>query len=256
MIFLTHKLVFVQKSLDNGVWTGVRRWLLLATVLLLPLCYQARPKPVGRIPKTFFLAPSSQGRSSVPSSALLCVGNLANIHSTQKLLCISLFHARGLRMTSFWVTGTTRFKSVDIICQIWPIRGYSRSWYTRTGCMSKEMITGSAAPSLPSFLPFYFRLCTLSIQRAQLSQSLAQAMQGIAGLIQGPEKGPHKMAAWLHLRQLKNTFLISTFFLTTNDTPFFYLFFFHNCLKNNLKTLSISAIIPKGIIKIHANDCL
>ena len=36
------------------VWTAARRQLLLATVLLLPLCYQARPKPVGRIAKTFF----------------------------------------------------------------------------------------------------------------------------------------------------------------------------------------------------------
>ena len=39
----------------------------------------------------------------------------------------------------------------------------------------KEMITGFAAPSLPSFLPFYFRLRALSIQRAQLSRSLEQA---------------------------------------------------------------------------------
>ena len=57
------------------------------------------------------------------------------------------------------------------------------------------MITGSAAPSLPSFLLFYFHLRALSIQRAQLPRSLEQAMQEIAGLIQGPEKGPHKMAA-------------------------------------------------------------
>ena len=40
-------------------------------------------------------------------------------------------------MPSFWVTGTTRFKSVDIICQIWPIRGYTRSWYTGTGRLKK-----------------------------------------------------------------------------------------------------------------------
>ena len=45
----------------------------------------------------------------------------------------------------------------------------------------KEMITGPAAPSLSSFLPFYFRLHTLSIQRAQLSRSPEQAMQEIAG---------------------------------------------------------------------------
>ena len=38
------------------------------------------------------------------------------------------------------------------------------------------MITGSAAPPLPSFLrPFYFRLRALSIQRTRLSRSLQQA---------------------------------------------------------------------------------
>ena len=36
------------------LWTAARRQVLLATVLLLPLCYQARPKPVGRIAKIFF----------------------------------------------------------------------------------------------------------------------------------------------------------------------------------------------------------
>ena len=39
----------------------------------------------------------------------------------------------------------------------------------------KEMITGFAAPSLPSFLPFYFTLRSFSIQRAQQSRSLEQA---------------------------------------------------------------------------------
>ena len=39
----------------------------------------------------------------------------------------------------------------------------------------KEMITGSAAPSLPSFLPFYFRVRALSIQQARLSWSMEQA---------------------------------------------------------------------------------
>ena len=39
----------------------------------------------------------------------------------------------------------------------------------------KEMITGSAAPSLPSFLPFYFRLRAFSVQRALLSRSVEQA---------------------------------------------------------------------------------
>ena len=39
----------------------------------------------------------------------------------------------------------------------------------------KEMITGSAASSPLSFLPFYFRLHAPSIQQAQLSRSLGQA---------------------------------------------------------------------------------
>ena len=50
---------------------------------------------------------------------------------------IPLFHACGHQMRSFWVTGTTRFESVDITCQIWPIKGYTRSWYTGTSCLKK-----------------------------------------------------------------------------------------------------------------------
>ena len=46
------------------------------------------------------------------------------------------------------------------------------------------MITGSAAPSLPSFLPFYFRLRAFSIQRARLSRSLEQAMLNSIALTQ------------------------------------------------------------------------
>ena len=85
--------------------------------------------------------------------------------STQKLSLIPLFHAHGRRTPSFWVIGTTRFESVDIICQIWPIRGYTRSWYTAIGCLNKWFRTGSAAPALPSFLPFYFPVRAFSIQR-------------------------------------------------------------------------------------------
>ena len=97
---------------------------------------QDRSRSAG-LQEHFFLAPSSQGRSSVPSLALLCAGNLVNIRSTQKLSWISLFHARGRRMPSFWVTGTTLFESVDIICQIWPIRTYTRSCYTGTDHLKK-----------------------------------------------------------------------------------------------------------------------
>ena len=111
----------------------------------------------------FFLAPSSQGRSSVPSLALLCAGNLVNIRSTQKLSCISLFHARGLRMPSFWVTGTTRFESVDIICQIWPIKGYTRGWYTGTGRLKKWL---QALPSNLSPVSSRFILSSHSLNSA------------------------------------------------------------------------------------------
>ena len=43
----------------------------------------------------------------------------------------------------------------------------------------KEMITGSAAPDLPSFSPFYLLVCTFSIQRTRLSRSPEQAKQGV-----------------------------------------------------------------------------
>ena len=95
----------------------------------------------------------SSVRSS--SSALLCAVNLVNICSTQELSWILLFHARGRRMPSFWVTGTTRFESVDIICQIWPIRGYARSWFLPERSF-KEMITGWQAPPRRSCSPQFF----------------------------------------------------------------------------------------------------
>ena len=68
---------------------------------------------------------------------------------------IPLFHACGRHMRSFWVTGTTRFESVDITCQIWPMKGYNQGLVYRNK-LFKEMITGSTALSLPSFLPFLF----------------------------------------------------------------------------------------------------
>ena len=108
------------------------------TVLLLPLSDQARSQSrLAGLQKRLFHAPSSQGRSSVPSSALLCAGNLVNICLTQKLSWNPLFRIRGRHTPYIWVTGMTHFDSVDITCQIWPIRGYARSWYTRTGCLKK-----------------------------------------------------------------------------------------------------------------------
>ena len=109
--------------------------------------------------KTFFLAPSSQGRSCVPSSGLLCAGNLVNIRSAQKLSWISLFQARGRRMPSFWVIGKTRIESVDIIYRIWPIRGYTRSWYTGTGRLKKWLQAPlPLLPSVSSRFTFVFML--------------------------------------------------------------------------------------------------
>ena len=97
---------------------------------------QDRSRSAG-LQKHLFHTRSSQGRSSVPSSVLPCVGNLINIRSTQKLSWIPLFYARVHRMLSLWATGTTRFESVDIICQIWPIKGYTRGWYTGMGRLRK-----------------------------------------------------------------------------------------------------------------------
>ena len=116
----------------------------------------------------FFLVPGSQGRSSVPSSALLCVGNLVNIRSTQKLSWIPLFHATSLsdRNDPLWECW---YNLSNLTNQ----RVYQELVH-RNG-LSKEMITGSAAPSLPSFLLFYFHLRALSIQRAQLFRSLEEA---------------------------------------------------------------------------------
>ena len=55
----------------------------------------------------------------------------------------------------------------------------------------KEMITGSAAPSLPSFLPFYFRPRTFSIKRAQLSRNLEQATASLQ-----PAFVAHRRSGW------------------------------------------------------------
>ena len=142
--------VFLKRSLDNVSLDFFLRLICCCHFVI----RQDRSRSAG-LQKHFFLAPSSQGRSSVPSSALLCAGNLVNIRSTQKLSWISLFHARGRRMPSFWVTGTTRFESVDIICQIWPIRGYTRSWYTGTGRLKKWLQALSHFLFLFFALPFF-----------------------------------------------------------------------------------------------------
>ena len=128
-------LVFLKRSLDNVSVDWSAKITPSCDCSVIVTFYQARPKPVGRIAKIFFPRAKFTRQLFFPSSALLSAGNLVNIRSTQKLSWIPLFHVRGRRMPSFWLTGTTRFDSVDIICQIWPIRGYTRSWpwYTGTG---------------------------------------------------------------------------------------------------------------------------
>ena len=58
-------------------------------------------------------------------------------------------------MPSSWVTGTTRFKSVDIICQIWTITGYTRSWHTGTRRL-KKWLRGSPPLLSPVSSRFIF----------------------------------------------------------------------------------------------------
>ena len=130
------QLVFLKKSLDNVSLDWSAKISTSCDCYCNVVIREDRSRSAG-LQKHFFPARSSQGRSSVPFSALLCAGNLVNIRSTQKLSWIPLFHTRGSRMPSFWVTGTTRFESVDMICQIGPIRAYTRSWYTGTGRLKK-----------------------------------------------------------------------------------------------------------------------
>ena len=180
MIFLTRKLVFVKKSLDNGVWTGARRWLLLATVLLLPLCYQARPKSVSRIPKTFF--PRAKFTRQVFCSFLSApMWGKSRKHSFNTEIIVYFSISRAWTPHDIFLSDRNNplWECWYNLSNLTNQRVYQELVH-RNG-LFKEMITGPAAPSLPSFLPFYFRLHTLSIQWAQLSRSPEQAMQEIAG---------------------------------------------------------------------------
>ena len=180
MIFLTRKLVFVKKSLDNGVWTGAWRWLLLATVLLLPLCYQARPKRVGRIPKTFF--PHAKFTRQVFCSFLsVPMWGKSRKHSfnTEIIMYFSISCAWTPHDIFLSDRNNPLWECWYNLSNLTNQRVYQELVH-RNG-LFKEMITGPAAPSLPSLFPFYFCLHTLSIQWAQLSRSPEQAMQEIAG---------------------------------------------------------------------------
>ena len=157
------QLVFLKRSLYNGSsdWsakiTPSCDCPVIATLLTGKI--EARRQDC----KKHFSSHQGPKARSVSSSALLCAENLVNIRSTQKLSWIPVFHARGRRMPSFWVTGTIRFKSVDIICQIWPIRGYTRSWYTGTGRLKKWLLAPPPTLSqVSSRFIFVFALCQFS----------------------------------------------------------------------------------------------
>ena len=145
------------------------------SVLLLPLCYQARPKPVGRITKTSF--PHAKFTRQVFCSlfsAPMCGKSHKHSFNTEvivdsPILRVSTPHAISLsdRNDPLWECW---YNLSNLTNQ----RVYQELVY-RNGSF-KEMITGSAAPSLPSFLSFYFRVCAFSIQRTWLSRSLEQAI--------------------------------------------------------------------------------
>ena len=116
-------------------------------------CYCHRSRSAGYCRNIFSTCQVYKAaRSSVPSSALLYVGNLLNtgICSTQKLLWILLLHTHGSCALSFWVTGTTCFGSVDLTTQ----RLYQELVYRNKPF--KEMITGSVAFSSLHCSPAFF----------------------------------------------------------------------------------------------------
>ena len=135
---------------------------------------QLRPKPVCRIAKPFF--PRAKFTKQVFCSFLSApMWGKSHKHSfnTEVIVDFSISH--------MWMTHA--FFLSDRSDPLWECwynlsnltnqRVYQELVY-RKG-LFKEMISGSAAPSVPSFLLFYFCLRALSIQRAQLSRSLKQA---------------------------------------------------------------------------------
>ena len=121
----------------------------------------------------WFLA-SSQGRSSVPSSALLRVGK-SRKHSVNTEVIVDSSISRSWTPHAIFLSDRN-----DPLWECWynlsnltNQRVYQELVY-RNGSF-KKMITGSAARALPSFLPFYFGVRTFSIRRTRQSRSLEQA---------------------------------------------------------------------------------
>ena len=68
-----------------------------------------------------------------------------------------------------------RSSGADRRCQIWPIRGYTRFWYTGTASFEKiSQAFPRPLPSLPSFFPALS--LALVFARAPLSERLEQAI--------------------------------------------------------------------------------
>ena len=142
--------------------------------LLLPLCYQARPKLVGRIAKTFF--PRAKFTRQVFCSFLstpMCGKSRKHSFNTEVIVDSSISRAWTSHAIFLSDRNDPLWECWYILSNLTNQRVYQELVY-RNGSF-KEMITCSAAPAIPSFLPFYFRFHAFSIQRARLSRSLEQA---------------------------------------------------------------------------------
>ena len=160
----------------------------------LPLCYQARPRPVGRIAKTFF--PRTKFTRQVFCSFLsapMCGKSRKHSFNTEVIVDSSISRAWAPHATSLSDRDDPLWECWYNLSNLTNQRVYQELVY-RNGSF-KEMITGSAAPALPSFLPFYFRLRAFSIQQARLSWSLEQA--SAEPIVQ--QKGRFKIAAFRQL---------------------------------------------------------
>ena len=154
--------VFLKRSLDNVSLDWSEKITLLATDLLLPLCYQARPKPVCRIAKPFF--PHVKFRRQVFCSflsALMCGKSHKHSFNTEVIVDFSI--SRAWMLHAIFLSDRS-----DLLRECWynlsnltNQRVYQELVY-RNGSF-KEMITGSLSLPFPLFRPaifssvFYFR---------------------------------------------------------------------------------------------------
>ena len=120
------------------VCTGARKQLLLATVLLLPICYQARPKPVSRITKTSF--PSAKSTRHSFNTEVIVDSSISRTWTPHAIFLSD----RNDPLWECWYN----------LSNLTNQRVYQELVY-RNGSF-KEMITGSAAPALPVSSHFIF----------------------------------------------------------------------------------------------------